>query len=159
MIHRRKIKDISDAIFAIKLIIKIYKKTIPNNSDVKILTEYYADALKRIQTKFRGVDLSLFKLSDEWDSIKFQNTNQYEKFNTELISKCDALRDFVESKTGINYSENKTVEQRIDNLEKSFKKFDERLNYAISELGSFNDWKKDLDENVILRNNTKKSSK
>ena len=159
MIHKRKIRDVSDAIFAIKLIIKIYKKTIPNNSDVKILTKYYGDALKRIQTKFRGVDLSLFKLSDEWNSPKFQNTNQYEKFNAELIGKCDALSDFVESKTGMNSSEDKTIEQRIDNLEKSFKKFDERLNYAISELGTFNDWKKGLDENAILRNKTKKSSK
>ena len=159
MIHRRKIKDTSDAIFAIKLIIKIYKKTVPNNSDVKMLTQYYADALNRIQTKFRGVDLSLFKLSDEWDLTKFQNTNQYEKFNTELITKCDALKDFVESKTGIDYSANKTIEQRIENLEKSFKKFDERLNYAIGELGTFNDWKKDLDENISSRGKTKKSSK
>lgn len=159
MIHRRKIKDISDAIFAIKLIVKIYKKTIPNSSDVKILTEYYTDALKRIQTMFRGVDLSLFKLSDEWDSPKFQNSNQYEKFNVELISKCNALRDFVESKTEMNYSENKTIEQRIDNLEKSFEKLDERLNYAISELDTLNSWKKDLDENTAFRNKTRKSSK
>ena len=159
MIHRRKIKDISDAIFAIKLIVKIYKKTTPNNSDVKILTSYYTDALKRIQTKFRGVDLSLFKLSDEWDSTKFQNSNQYEKFNTELISKCDALRDFVESRMGMGYSENKTIEQRIDNLEKSFKKFDERLNYAITEFDTINDWKKILDENIAFRNKTTKSSR
>ena len=79
-------------------------------------------------------------------TAKFQNTSQYEKFNTELISKCDALRDFVESKTGMTYSENKTIEQRMDNLERSFKKFDDRLNYAISEFDSFNDWKKGLDE-------------
>ena len=155
MIHRRKIKDTSDAIFAIKLIIKIYKQTIPNNSDVKILTEYYEDAINRIQKKFRGSDLSLFKLSEEWKSNKFQNIDHFEKFNVELISKCEALRDFVESKIGIEYSENKTIEQRIGTLEKSFKKFDEQLNYALNELATLKNKKKEQNDHTTVNNKIK----
>ena len=144
MIQRRKIKDIDDAIFAIKLILKIYKKTTPNVAEIKNLIQYYKDALKATQKNFHSTDLSLFKISSKWASFEFKDANQYKEFKKELISKCEALKDFLESKIEKNNSEEKTIEKRVENLEKMIKKFDERLDYVVSELGTLKNVKKEL---------------
>ena len=97
MIHRKKIKNIDDAIFAVKLIIKIYKNSTLNDSDVKTIINYYNDAIRIIQDKFQDTDLSLFKI-DSKINFEVHRSNQYKEFKKDLISKCEALKDFLESK-------------------------------------------------------------
>lgn len=158
VIHKRKIKNIDDAIFAVKLIIKIYKKTTPNDSDAKIIMNYYNDAIKVIQNKFHDTDLSLFKISDSWINFEFHSSNQYKEFKKELISKCEALKDYLESKTDKEKLDDKTNEQRIERLENIVTKIDERLDYVISELGVLKNSKKDpkKKQNRIVKQKTKK---